>query len=339
MNNKKNIILFVLLLLQAALIVFLYRPNQNVGPVAANLFKSLSPDQVSSVLITNEQGASISLIKKDGWQISQGEFPTDSAKIEGLIKKLAGMKSSRLVSQTKSSHARLKVADGDFSRKVELGQGDSKITFFLGTSPSAKAIHLRLGEANEVYQVNDLAVWEVQADKESWWQTKYVSKKSADLTGLSISNGLGTIEFVNDAAQKAWQLKPASETAPDAKRVETLVNSLTEISIDSYLAKDFTPKGKPIATITYQSKDGDSTVQVWAKDASPPSPDVAKQDKQEESSQVIKASNSPFYAKAKTYVVKNALETNIKSLTAKPVAEAKAPGASTLPDLPVPGKD
>ena len=328
MNKTKNTILLVLLVLQAALIAFLYRPGQNAAPLTANLFKSLSPDQLTSLVITNEQGKSISLIKKDGWQISPGEFPADQAKIEGLIKKLADLKASRLVSQTKSSHARLKVADGDFNRKVELGQGDTKITFILGTSPSSKSIHLRLNDANEVYQINDLAAWEVQADQESWWKTRYFGQQSTNLTGLSITNGLGTVELVNDAAKKAWQLKSAPETALDPKRVETLVNSLMDITIDSYLAKEFKPKGQPIATVTYQSKDGVSTLQVWPKDAvqSAPAPDKGKP---EDGHQVVKASTSAFYAKAKEYVVKSALETKLDSLIAKPAAEAKE--AETIP--------
>lgn len=328
MNKSKttNTILLILLALQVALIAFLYRPSQNAAPLAGNLFKSLSPEQLISLVISNEQGATISLLKKDGWQISEGEFPADQAKIEGLIKKLADMKSSRLVSQTKSSHTRLKVADSDFNRKVELGQGETKTTFFLGTSPSSKSIHLRLSEDKEVYQINDLAAWEVQADKESWWQTRYLSQQSANLSSMTITNSLGIIELMNDADKKTWQLKTTSETtALDPKRVETLVDSLMEITIDSYLAKDFTPKGKPIATVTYQTKDGASTLQVWAKD------------KKEDNNQVIKISTSAFYAKVKDYVVKGALETKLDSLTAKPLEEAnEAEIITSPPEAPVP---
>lgn len=330
MNKTKNTILFVLLALQVALIAFLYRPGQHAAPAAANLFKSLSPDQLTSLMITNEQGKSISLLKKEGWQVSPGEFPADPTKIEGLIKKLADLKSSRLVSQSTSSHARLKVADGDFNRKVELGQGEAKTTFFLGTSPSAKSIHLRLSGAKEVYQINDLAAWEVQADKESWWQTKYVSHKSDDLTGLTLSNGAGSIELVHDAAKKSWQLKSAPETTLDPQRLETLLTSLLEITIDSYQAKEFTPKGQAIATVTYQTKDGESTLQVWAKDPVPPSPGADK-GKAAEGSQVIKSSTSAFYAKVKDYVVKGILETTLDTLTAKAAPEAKEAAAMPTP--------
>ena len=316
-TSKKNTLLFVLLVVQAALIAFLYRPGQQTAPVAANLFKGLTPEQLTAMTITDDQGKSLTVVKKEGWRLSSGDYPADQAKIEGLIKKLADMKSSRLVSQTKGGHGRLKVADTDFNRKVELSAGDKKTVFFLGTAPSAKSIHLRLAEAKEVYQVNDLSAWEVQADNESWWQTKYLSQAADKISGLTIANAAGTIELVSDG-KKGWQLKGSQETALDAKRVETLVNSVSEITIASYLPKDFTPKGKPLATLTYQGKDGATTLQVWPKD------------KAEDGDQVIKASSSPFYAKVKDYVVKEALEIKLDGLKAKPVAEGKEEAGPTV---------
>lgn len=322
MNKTKNTILFALLVVQAALIAFLYRPGQNAAPPAANLFKGLAPEHLTAMTITDEQGKSISLLKKEGWQLSQGEYPADQIKIEGLIKRLADLKSSRLVSQTTSSHGRLKVADSDFNRKVELGLGDAKTVFFLGTSPSAKSIHLRLADAKEVYQITDLAAWEVQTDKESWWQAKYLSQPSANLTGLTITNPQGTIELVPDG-KKGWQLKADPTTALDAKRLETLVNAISDVTVVSYLAKDFAPKGQALATVAYQNKEGSTTLQVWAKD------------KKEDGDQVVKSSSSPFYAKVKDYVIKDALEIKQGDLIAKPTTEDTATGAADrMPQAP-----
>lgn len=319
MNNTKNTVLFVLLVLQVALIAFLYRPGQNAAPAAANLFKSLVPDQVTALTITDDQGKAIAVIKKEGWQISQGDFPADQAKIEGLLKKLADVKTSRLVTQTPGSHARLKVAESDFNRKVELSQGDTKTVFFLGTAPSAKSIHLRLLDAKEVYQINDLAAWEVQTEKETWWQTKYLSQPAANLTGLTIANPAGTIDLSFDAAKKAWQLKDSPEQTLDGKRVEALLNAVSDITITSYLAKDASPKGQPLATVTYQAKEGaPTTLQIWAKD------------KPEDGDQVIKASSSAFAAKAKEYAVKEALEIKRQALIATPVEGAAADPAPPL---------
>lgn len=321
MNKTKNTFLFVLLVLQVGLIAFFYRPGQNTAPAAANLFPALPPEQLSAMTITDDQGKTITLLKKEGWQISQGEFPADRLKIEGLLKKFADMKSSRLVSQSKSSHARLKVADADFNRKVELTHGEAKTVFFLGTSPSSKSIHLRLAEAKEVYQINDLAAWELQADKESWWQLKYVNQPAPTLTGVTIANSHGTIELANDA-QKGWQLKAAPDVALDNKRVATLMGSLLDVNIASYQAKDFAPQGQPQATVTYHGKDGATTLQIWAKD------------KPEDLEQIVKASNSTFYGKIKEYGIKEALEIKLEALKDKPSEPAAAGAALTAPPPP-----
>lgn len=328
---KKNTLLIVLLVVQAALIAFLYRPGRNVAPVAASLFKDLAPGQVTSLTITDDQAKAITLSKKEGWRVDPGDYPADQAKVDTLINKLAAIKSSRLVSQTKGSHARLKVAEADFNRKVELARGDQKSVFYLGTSPSSKSIHLRLAEAKEVYLANDLAASEVQADRESWWQTRYLNQPLDALTGLTIVNASGTIELVGVAAKdtkgakQGWQLKGSPETPLDAKRVETLVNSLSEITIASYLDQGASPKGKPLATVTYQTKEGGTTLQIWAKA------------KSGDGDQVVKASNSPLYAKIKEYAVKEALEAKLDGLKIKTKPASETPGAAgTLPPVVAP---
>lgn len=333
---KKNIVLLVLLITQAALIVFLYRPGQNVAPAADSIFTALTPEKVTSMTITDDQGESVSLVKKDGaWQLSQGEFPADQPKIEKLTKKFADSKSSRLVSQTAASHARLKVAETDFNRKIELGQGETKTIFFLGTAPSAKSIHLRLAEAKEVYQINDLSSWEVQADNESWWQTKYLSQPLTDLKGVTIANSHGTIELIKEE-EKGWQIKGEPDEPLDVKRIDTLLNSVSEIGIASYLAKDFVAKGKPVVTLTYQTKEGATTLEAWAKE------------KPEDQDLVIKSSTSDFYAKVKEYVVKEAMEIKGNALIAQPPAlppaskekDTGAPEESLdqgVPEIPAPG--
>lgn len=323
---KKNIVLLVVLIVQVALIAFLYRPGQNVAPSAANIFTSLAPEKVTAMTITDDQGKTVSLAKKDGaWQLSQGEFPADQAKIEELIKKFADSKSSRLVSQTAASHARLKVADTDFNRKVELVQGDAKTVFYLGTAPSAKSIHLRLADAKEVYQVNDLSSWQVQAEKEMWWQARYFSQPLDTIKGLTIVNANGTVALIKEG-DKEWRLVDKPETALDSKRIETLLGSVSEIDISSYQDKGFTPKAKPVVTVTYQTKDGTSTLQIWAKD------------KAEDQDLLVKASSSAFYAKAKEYGVKEAMEVKAETLIiAQPVSEdaasAKADAGGAAPEL------
>jgi hypothetical protein len=329
-QSKKNIMLAVLLVAQVALIAFSYRPGQNAAPVTANLFPELSPEKVTGLTITDDQGKAITLAKKESWQLSPEGFPADQTKIDALIKKLAELKTQRLVSQTTSSHSRLKVADSAFNRQVELSQGDKKTVFFLGTAPSSKSIHLRLAAAKEVYQVNDLSAWEVAAEKESWWQTSYLNQPLDTLTGVTIANASGTIALVSDG-KKGWQLKDKPETTLDSKRVEMVISSLADMAIASYQPKEFAAKGEPVATVTYQTNKagaGAVTLQIWPKE------------KKDDPEQVVKSSASSWYAKAKEYVLKEAVELKQDGLIAKPpTGEAFTqgePGSGETPAVAMP---
>ena len=336
MNNTKNIVLAVLLILQAGLVAYLYRPGQNQAPPAAAIIKDLAPESVSALTITDGLGKTLTLTlaKDKDWRISGSDYPADQEKIEALLKKFAAMKASRLVSQTPSSYARLKVADSDFNRKVALEAGGKQIVFYLGTAPSAKSIHLRLAGAKEVYQVSDLAAWEVLAEQDSWWQTKYVNLPAAELSALTIANAQGGIELLHD--QQNWRLAGKPDAALDSHPLETLLNAATQVSISSYLPKDFTPKGQPVATITCREAKGGEplTIQIWDKD------------KPGDLDQPIKSSASPLYAKVKAYAVKELLAAKADSLlAASPVPEGKDNGkaapaapAATAPPAAKAGK-
>jgi hypothetical protein len=142
---------------------------------------------------------------------------------------------------------------------------------------------------------------------------------------VTIVNAQGTIELIKEG-DKGWRLKDKPEETLDSKRVEMLINSISEITIASYQAKDYAPKAKPLTTVTYQSKDGDRTLQIWAKD------------KPEAQDMLVKASASAFFALAKEYGLKDAMDITVKALIAQPVAKentgATEGGASGTESLP-----
>jgi hypothetical protein len=306
MNKAKNTGLFILLIIQAALIVYLYQPGRNTAPTAAPLFADLQADNIKNITITDDSAKSVRLQQAAGhWSVGAENYPADDSKIKGIIERIAKLKNSRLVSRSKGSHSRLKVGEQMFNRKVAMTDNDGKdITFFLGTSPSSKAIHLRRAGNDEVYEVSGLTAWQLQADNESWWQTKYVTINPADLQSLTIK-GKENISLSRDA-KGDWQLAdaPAGSTL-DNKRIGELLDTISEISITGYESHDFTPPGKPLATITYKTKDKNFDLQIWAKKDN-------KVDKQ-----IIKNSNSKFYAKVSSYILKDTLELKQNELIQK----------------------
>ncbi len=306
MTKAKNTGLFILLIMQAALIVYLYRPGQGAPPPAASLFSGLRPKTVTSFTITDNLGKTLRLAKiKQAWTVGPNSYPGDNDKINNMIRLVASLKSSRLVSRTKGSHSRLKVGDELFNRKIVLSGPDHKkaVTFFLGTAPSAKTIYLRRAGDNDVYQVNGLSTWKLPTDQESWWQVKYVAVNQADLQSLTLTNH-GQINLQRDAKGK-WRLTGTPDDRKlDRNRVTKLLNTVCGISISGYEGKDFTPQAKAIATITYKTRDKTFNLRVW--------PGNNKADKQ-----VIKNSQSRFYARLEPYVLKDTLELKKSDLLLK----------------------
>lgn len=323
MTKTKNTGLFILLIVQAALIVYLYRPGQGAPPPAASLFSGLRPETVTSFTITDNMGKTISMAKiKQAWTVGPDSYPGDNDKINSMIRLVAGLKSSRLVSRTKGSHSRLKVGDELFNRKIVLsGPGRKKaVTFFLGTAPSARTIYLRRAGDNDVYEVSGLSIWKLQTDKESWWQAKYVAVNPADLRSLTLTNH-EEISLQRDAKGN-WHLAGApADRKLDKNRVTELLNSVCKIFISGYEGKDFTPHDQAVATITYKTRDKTFNLRIWPKD-------------NKTNEQVVKNSQARFYARLEPYILKDTLELKKSDLLLKlktPTTTAEKKGGGPAP--------
>jgi len=306
MNTKKNIGLFILLLVQAALIVYLYQPGRNAAPPSAPLFNGLNADNVRTLSITDDSAKSVRLTKTaTGWTVGDNNYPADGSKIKGIIERISKLKNSRLISRSKGSHSRLKVGKEMFKRRVTMtGSAGKDITFFLGSSPSAKAIYLRRAGDNDVYEVSGLTAWQLQTDNDSWWQTKYISIDQAKLQSLTIK-GKEDISLSRNA-KGGWQLAGAPAGSKlDKAGIRKLLDTISEISITGYKAPDFAPHGKAVATITYKTTKK-FNLQIWPK----------KDKKADE--QIIKTSAAKFYAGVSSYVLRDVLALKRADLLTKP---------------------
>ncbi|MFW8601892.1 DUF4340 domain-containing protein [Desulfobacterota bacterium M19] len=298
MNKTKNIGLFILLLIQAGLIVYLYQPAASVKPAAA-IFADLQPQKVNGITITDENGKTIILRRKDsGWLVGADKFPGNGEKIERIIKKIAALKETRLVARSKGSRARLKVGKELFNRKITLSTEEGKkLSFFLGTAPNSKSVHFRRRGDDNIYQVSGLSTWQLGVDNPSWWQTKYIDIKPEDLMSLSLK-GKADIELSRDG-KKSWRVAGAGTgQVVNKPRLNGLISTVCSLDITSYQAADFKPRGKAAAVITYKVKNGTEPetieLKIWP-------PDVKTSD------QVIKSSGSRFYARLPSYILKEPL--------------------------------
>ena len=296
--NKKNIILLGVLVVQIVIIAFVYRPGKDVVSPGNDFFAGMSMDEVRQVRITDNEMKTISLTQAgDSWTVGKEGYPGDSQKIESILAKLVNLRSTRLVTRTKSSHNRLKIADGIFSRRVELHTADSSgHVLYFGASPNHKTIHVRLEGEDEVYLVKDISEWELQTDVDSWWQTKIVNIPDTDLTAVSLQNSSGSFSLQKDDAG-TWRLE-GDETELSSTAVQEFLDKAGHIRLTTYLgreAKEEYGLSEPEAELTLTT--GDKTVRLQIGPLN-----------EEENDHVVKADTLEFYVRTATYVLKPLLD-------------------------------
>lgn len=303
--NRKNLALLALLVVQIGLIALFYRPGKKTVEPVGDLLADLAPEMIERIVLTDDQGKLIVLAKeKSGWAAGEDSYPVTATKIESLLKKLSRLKSARLVTRTRGSHARLKVSDEVFVRKVELGvkHGDSKI-FFLGTSPNYKTIHVRAAGDNEVYLAKDLSSWELQPDVDSWWENKYINLPSTDIDAVSLTNANGSFS-IKRVTDDGWELEENAERKLSREAVQELLDKAGHISLTKYLGKEEKKEyglENPAAVLTLKNKDKTCILKIGPKD-------------KENNIHVVKSDQSPFYVQVTPYVVEHLLNKKASDL-------------------------
>jgi hypothetical protein len=318
--SRKNLLLVVILLVQAALVFYALKPEKQQTAKEKTFVTDIGKEAVTGLTIADDK-QSLEIFKQDGkWLVDRKhKYPADAGKIEAFINKLLDLKSNRLVTTTTASHVRLKVADQLFNKKVTITAGDRHVILFFGTSPTNKTLHVRLDKENEVYLAGGLSGWEIQANSASWWLGKYIDLAADKITSLTVTNSQGsfTLQHKDDGT---WGLA-GSDAALASSAVNEFVGKAARLTLLKYLGQqDKKEYGltKPAATLVYSDKDGSRiTLAIGPKDA-------------DENNHVLKADDSPFYVSAASYVIEPLLQQKATSFD--------APGPAAIPKAAPPAK-
>lgn len=277
--NQLQRILAGLLAAQLVIIALVFWPRQSAPAASSLLIPGLTADQVTRLIISDDTGQEVTLENTGGaWVLPDaGNYPADAAKITAMLDKLATVVSGRLVTQTSASHARLKVADDDFTRRIylELSDGSQQIVF-LGTSAGAGATHIRQGGRSEVYLTGEIASTDASARASGWIDTAFAHLDPAQVIGLMVENANGMFEFRKDETG-AWVYSGLAEgESLDTSKVTSLVNGLTALTMSAPLGTEEKPEygfASPTAVITLVTQ-GESdqtqlnTLEIGALDGS-----------------------------------------------------------------------
>ncbi|MBL7183566.1 MAG: DUF4340 domain-containing protein [Anaerolineae bacterium] len=303
--NRTNQILAAALAVQIVLVAVAFWPKPASVAGGESLFDGLEAEQITQLTISDETGNQVKLSNELGsWVLPEaGDYPCLESKVPEFLEKIVALKTNRLVTQTPASHKRLKVADDDFQRQIELELADGTThRLYLGSSPRYGVSHVRAGGQNEVYLAS-LSASEAGVNASNWVDTLYFSVAQDQIVALTVENANGCFEFEKDEAG-TWTMKylAADETLNEnnVKSLATRVSSLRMLRPLGKTEQDDYGLKEPNAIVTVETRDGEGNTKTYAIRVGAKS--------EEDNSYVVIASESPYYVRVSNYTVKDFVE-------------------------------
>ena len=244
MIGKYNRILWPLLFAQIAItgIVYFYTGILR-GPEAPRMLLSLDRSSVETLRIIGpgEKSVLLEKAKKSGeWGLPEFDgFPANSQAVAQLIDRLTNTELGMQVSKQSDSFDRMKVADNNFERKVEIGEASEIKTIFFGSAPALRQAHARLSGEQIVYAVK-FAPGDIDLKASDWIKKDLLvvdeDKVQTVMAGnIKIQRRSDVNVDKRDGSEPVWKLfinnKPA-ETQDDEK-VDEFVKEVADMQIDS----------------------------------------------------------------------------------------------------------
>jgi hypothetical protein len=237
--TKLQKILAGLLILQIGLTVIVFLSNRPA--IASNnpLIKDFTPDEITSVTIYGNTGEKITMVKSLGnWVLPEADnYPVKSQNITDLLEKVATIHDNRLVTNTKASHARLQVDEKEYQQKLEFSSPKVTTTLFIGSSPAANNVHIRLGKSDAVYLTNALSSIQLSPTYTNWIDTSLVQISSASVKSVTFTSSKDSFHFIKDN-ENNWKCEElVSDETLDPSKWSSILSGFTNIRLVAPVSK------------------------------------------------------------------------------------------------------
>jgi hypothetical protein len=262
--DRRNILLSVLVIIQAGLAAFLLWPSTGSNAAAGALITGVTADTVTGVTIQGDDNT-INLAKAgESWVLPDyGDFPVDTVKVTDLISNVLMIDTSRLVARTASSHNRLQVAADEYVRKVDLTTTDgASKSIFVGSSPSLRATNVRLADDDLVYLTSEVSGTDIRTDVTGWINTTYLQAPTDQVQAVTIENTNGLLEFTR-VNTDTWTLNGlVADEIFNNNNFTTILTRLGGLNMVEPVGKEAKPEfglDNPSATVTALLEQEDGT--------------------------------------------------------------------------------
>ncbi len=203
-------LLLALLVAQLILSLVLHTSSSRRTSFAtgAPLF-SFAANDVSKLEIQSD-GGGVTLSKDSGeWRIDgELKMPVQTGKVESILETIAALDGGLPIANSETAREQLKVAQGDFIRRVIIsGDTIEPISVLLGSSPGLRKSHLRVEDNDDIYSAS-LPVSDFPSDVNDWLDKSLLSFNN--VTSVEVNNIRFSLTGTGD--EKLWSvIKPEDD--------------------------------------------------------------------------------------------------------------------------------
>ena len=224
------------LLLFGSLIAFCGPQPTHIEPVA--VLGELEPDAVERITIAARSGEKVDQLvlerAGDRWRLpGQHGYPAADEKVDALLGKLTGLRSSRIVARGEEHRVDLKVTDETFQRKITLAAGEAEHVLYLGDNAAGRAVCLRSDLRPETFASAEIQIWDIRARSANWFAQPYFEIGTDRLVSIRIQGPEQTLQLQR-AHSDGWRLDGAPIAA---EKLDGLLERLERIELDGVRAE------------------------------------------------------------------------------------------------------
>lgn len=238
--TKKNSILLFVLAFQFVLVVWLSWQNsqsytaQNKGFALFNEVDVLTASEID-IISENGEGASLILQKTANQWVLPNSVKVEMSKVSDLLNKLALIGRSWPVATSAESQQRFEVSNDVYQRKVTLDIAARKYTFFMGTSPGYRQVHVRADGSENVYALR-LNSFDFSVDKSDWFardqlqiKEKITAIKAGDYAFSLDDNGTWSVQNIQAYSETDSGSTATANNLINAQRGSEIANHLSNL--------------------------------------------------------------------------------------------------------------
>lgn len=159
------------------------------------------PDQKDSKKDPKDAAKPIDLVKRDAnWVLASGfDYPVEQSKLNDVLSPIAKLAAAAPIATQASRHTQLKVADGEFERKLVITADGKDITLYIGSAAGARRTAVRIGGDDNVYAVTGITAFAAGSEPRQWIDTAYVKIPRDEVGRLIVQRDDKKVEMTKSA--------------------------------------------------------------------------------------------------------------------------------------------